>query len=801
MATQSPGFSVPLADLAATLLGQQEVSPRARSIAAFVMGLLPEVAVVVYAVHDQDEPEWKPAAVLGEVALQEASVEFAAGTLGALSQSREPSLYEAKDVSREDYAHLNIRRTVQSLAYIPLVVEETTLVGAIEIISFGKPLTEAGIAPVLEVSELLALAMASAILYQTERNQQLESITRVTQMYDLEKVFNSTLEIDALVPIICSKFQEILDVEAVNLWLVEDESLLLMGQAGRDPRFQSGATQKAGEGIAWGVSESGEALCIDDSEDKRLKTRNQGVGADDAVLSLMASPLMQNESVTGVVEVFNKRDGTAFDEDDLFLLTNVSEAAAGALHNASLLQSERKVEILETLVKVSQEITSTLNLERVLQAVVNGPNEVIPYERAAIALEQHGKLHLRAVSGMKQISPGDPEVRKLDTICHWVSVFAQELYVTQRGEEIEDQRPEVRERFRQYFEESGVRGFYGLPLSDDQGHVGILLFESSDPDFLTTAHFEMIKVVAGQATVAIRNAELYKEVPLIGLIAPLMRKKDQFLSLEKRRRMTTIVLSVAAVVFLVVVPWKMRVDGEATVASAQVAQIQPEVDSVVKKVYVREGDPVTKGTILADMEDWQYRSDLAAAQAKYETALSAANRALAANDGTEAGIQRVQADYWNAEVGRARERLDKTHLRSPIDGVVATPHVENFVGKHLEQGDSFAEVIDNKTATVNVAIDEQDVPLLEAGAPAVVKLESFPTTFRGEVTVVSPKSQAEADHRYFFARVKVPNTEGALRAGMQGRGKVSVGWRPIGYVLFRRIAMWGYTKLWNWFGW
>ncbi len=35
----------------------------------------------------------------------------------------------------------------------------------------------------------------------------------------------------------------------------------------------------------------------------------------------------------------------------------------------------------------------------------------------------------------------------------------------------------------------------------------------------------MIKILAGQATVAIRNALLYREVPLISLIEPLVKKK------------------------------------------------------------------------------------------------------------------------------------------------------------------------------------------------------------------------------------------------------------------------------------
>ena len=64
----------------------------------------------------------------------------------------------------------------------------------------------------------------------------------------------------------------------------------------------------------------------------------------------------------------------------------MTETASNALHNASLLLAERKVEILETLNNVSHEITSTLNLERMLQTIVNAPQSVIPYDRASIAL-------------------------------------------------------------------------------------------------------------------------------------------------------------------------------------------------------------------------------------------------------------------------------------------------------------------------------------------------------------------------------------------------------------------------------
>jgi len=138
-------------------------------------------------------------------------------------------------------------------------------------------------------------------------------------------------------------------VQAVNLWMVEGDGLLLMSRTGTDPAFELDARQSGSEGVASAVADSGEAVVIDSPDDERLQKRNARV-QEGAAFSLMAAPVLHEGAVVGVVEALNKLDGTPFDEDDLFLLTTISETAANALHNASLLQAERKVEILETRV-------------------------------------------------------------------------------------------------------------------------------------------------------------------------------------------------------------------------------------------------------------------------------------------------------------------------------------------------------------------------------------------------------------------------------------------------------------------
>ena len=800
MATQSPDLILDIAAISAHLLEVQEIAPRARTIAHALADLLPASAINIYLLSRTAEGEcWTVRATVGEAACDEI-LPLETGTLGILAASPKPILLAGKTLIREQYAHLNFREALHSLAYLPLVVNDA-LIGAIEILCFGQAMAETHLNALQAVAEVAGPALNAAQEYEVERHNSLTSISRLTQFYDIEKVFSSTLEMDQLLPIIGSKISETLECQAVNVWMVQgDESLLLMHQAGEDPTTWQGMTQKAGEGIAGDVSDNGETVLITNVEDERLVRRNLNPEKG-RVESIVVAPLLDKESLVGVVEAVNRLDGTPFDEDDLFVLGSLNETASLALHNASLLMAERKVEILEMLVTVSNEITSTLNLERVLQTIVNAPQAVIPYERAAVGLEHGGKFKLSAVTGVTTVDADAPDVALLSDILRWAMLSDEVVHVRKHGAEIDAAREETRVKFQSYFETSGMRAFYAIPLTDDTGRVGVLGMESVDPDFLSPAHLEILKVLAGQATVALRNAQMYKEVPFISLLEPVLARKRKFMAMGKQRRTLMAAAVAVLLIFLVGFPLPLRLDGDAVVAPVHSARIQPEVEGVVSRVYVREGDRVAQGQVIAELADWEARSVLAQAQAKYQMALLQMNRSLAANDSSDAGVQRIQADFWKSEVARDQELLDKTRLRSPINGLVATPHVENMVGKRLQYGDSFAEIVDTSQAIVDVAVDDSDSGLLRTGSHASIKLNSFPTRiFRGDVVIVSPEGIVQGDSRVFFARVALPNRDGAIRAGMEGRGKVRAGWYPVGYVLFRKPLLWFYSRAWSWFG-
>jgi multidrug resistance efflux pump/GAF domain-containing protein len=569
-----------------------------------------------------------------------------------------------------------------------------------------------------------------------------------------------------------------------------------MATAGADPTVHIGMTQAPGKGYVADMAEEGIPLLIADSEDPRLRIRS--MENHPPVWTAMLVPLMSDEAEVGVLEAVNKKNGKPFDEDDEFFFGSVAETVSSALKNASLMFAERKLAILEALVHVSSEITSTLRLDRLLLIIVNSPQNVVPFERCAIALDNRGRLQLKAVSGMSNIPVGDAQVELLQNFVHWLSTQLEPLHL--RRYETHGP-PDLPDAVAKHFTATGYRAFYSVPLVDDQGRVGVLLYESSAPDFLDLPHTEMIKILASQATVAIRNSLLYREVPLISLLEPLMHRKQKLLRTSKGRRQGLILGGIATALFLIFCPMPMRLTGEATVRAQHMVTIGVPVGGNISTVFAHEGQRVEAGQVLASMNDLQWRTDLTSAEARYRAALLTMESDLA-RGAAQAGADRAQTEYLRAEVDRARSRIDNAQLRSPITGVVMTPSLQDAAGEHLDAGATFAQVLDLSSAIVDIAIPQSDAQLLRAGQSATIKLDSYPQrSWRGGVAAVSPQAVAGDGVRTFAARIPLANTDALLRSGMTGQAKIFVGYRRAGYVLLRRPALWVWQTLWNWFGW
>lgn len=700
------------------------------------------------------------------------------------------------------------RARVKSILYAALPGAQGSL-GVVEVLNKRTGEFTAEDAQFLaEASGLAGQALANLAAIERERHSQLATLDRLTALYDLGRTFTSTLELSELLPIVAGKIRDILGASACNVWLADASAsdLYLAEQVGEDASAEQGARAVASEGLFGEVTQQANPRLIASAADDPALDERRAAGGEFEIQSWMAAPLRKEDDVLGVVELVNKADGTPFDEDDLFFLSSISEQAAVALHNANLLESERKVHALDALLKISQEITSTLDLDHVLSTVVHQAGTVVPFDRCVIGFFDRGRFVLGAVSGETEV-PKTREMSELRERLEWVA--QQENPVS--ADLFEDgwhANPEgARAQFGSFLEAHEHNGFYALPLRDDQGTLGAMALLSGDADFLTDTNRETVAILANQTTVAIRNAQLYQQVPLANLLQPLAARKQKMMAAVLRGKWLVYAERMGlAAVLLAIIPWPMRLGTDATVVPAERRVVSAIQGGVVQHVFVREGDSVIPGQLLAQLDDGADRVKLAQAGADLGQARRDLAEAEFRNDPPAAGQAQIRADLHMAEVNLEQQRIEEAQLRAPIAGIVVTPKVQDKTGTMAKPGDAFCEVVGQDRIGAEMSVAEEDLGLVQTGKSVALKLNAYPTeTFQGRVERIGAQAQAEAGEQYFLVRATFDNPGGRARDGMAGRARVRAGggwfqsgWYPVGYVLLRSPFRWFWQKAWAW---
>jgi RND family efflux transporter MFP subunit len=799
-----------LFDLATACQDCRDVEGLTRAFAARLARQVPSRAVLVWLLSaDRKELFCRGRWFETGVRFEPLTIRVDGGLLAEMCAATRARRLAGEELDPELLTHLAEvdRERVTAALYAPLPSRKG-VAGVVEMLNApsGKFSAEEA-ALVEEACRIVGRSLDMLETIEDERRENLATIERLAALYDISRVFNSTLELDALLPIVTDRIRNVLGAEACNLWLVdaEEKQLYLGHQGGEDPTTDEEARVTIGEGPLGPVAQGSEARRVENAaEDEELAAR-RSADASFQLTSWMAAPLLKNEQVIGVLEIVNKADGGAFQEEDLFFLRSLAEQAAIALNNANLLEAERKMHGLGALLAISKEITSTLDLDHVLTTVVHQAATVVPFDRCVIALYDRNRLVIGAVSGETEV-PKTREMDELRAVLEWVATQPTAVSADQYDEGWVVKPEDGQARLAPYLEKQEMSGFYALPLRDDQGMVGVLALLSGDAEFLNAQHLELLSVLASQTTVAIRNARLYQEVPLMSVWQPLVEKKQKLMSLGYGRWLEIVWKVAVVVLVLVLVPWKLRVGANATVVPAERRVVSAEVSGIVQRVWVREGQKVDAGTTLAELDDSDARVKLSAAMANLELARRQLGEAESQRDLAAANQARLRAEMCEAEARLYRERVEKARVRAPITGVVVTPKVEESAGKKLEAGDAFCELVDQERMAVEMLVPETDVDLVRPDTAVTVKLNAFPTvSFEGSVAQMGART-VEAEHEQFFVvRAVFPNPGERVRTGMVGRAKVTAqggwwesGWYPIGYVLLRDPARWAWRKAWTW---
>ena len=208
----------------------------------------------------------------------------------------------------------------------------------------------------------------------------------------------------------------------------------------------------------------------------------------------------------------------------------------------------------------------------------------------------------------------------------------------------------------------------------------------------------------------------------------------------------------------------------------------------ILKLYVHEGERVKRGQLLAQLENVQSASDVAAMRSSLEATRTDAVAADAGYSRSKADAERTKLDWERAEglykqglipkseydsrnsayasaaaalaqtkaqresaqgrVGQARatltgasDRLSKTSYVAPFDGVITNLPVregENVViGIQNAPGSTLMTIADLSVITAEVKVDETDIVNVKLGQPAEVTIDAIPNkVFPGKVTEI-----------------------------------------------------------------
>ncbi len=221
------------------------------------------------------------------------------------------------------------------------------------------------------------------------------------------------------------------------------------------------------------------------------------------------------------------------------------------------------------------------------------------------------------------------------------------------------------------------------------------------------------------------------------------------------------------------------VEGTGEIKPTKNVEISSDISGKIVRIGVKEGDRVKRGQFLLQIDPSMYKAELESALASlkateaqliqsetayeiskknYERAKILFSRGIISQE----ELLKAEADFKSslsalkalrfrikqnqAQVKSAREKLKKTTIVSPVNGVVTSLNVEEgevaIIGTMNNPGTILLTVADLSRMQAEVWVDETDIVKVREGQKATVEVDAFPEEkFHGTVTEVGSSPQ------------------------------------------------------------
>ncbi len=240
-------------------------------------------------------------------------------------------------------------------------------------------------------------------------------------------------------------------------------------------------------------------------------------------------------------------------------------------------------------------------------------------------------------------------------------------------------------------------------------------------------------------------------------------------------------------------------------AGAQLRSEQTQLavlGAALSEIQARRAARATAGTRLAEAELSRREHQLADAL-DYLKLLEAGTRQ------EDIAAEKARQDRLQQELTFLHEQKKKLIVRATVDGIVATPRMQDKKGQYSITGTPICVIEDCATSRIEISISQDQIGGLQPGQPVRLKARSLPfETLDATVdrvapgispsaltsaTTVQPPPQSDAK---IVVYCKLDNEQGQLKPGMTGFGRVYRSHRSVGTILFIRAMRYVRTEFW-----
>src|SRR5262249_48381791 len=268
------------------------------------------------------------------------------------------------------------------------------------------------------------------------------------------------------------------------------------------------------------VIQAGTMLNIADAQtDARLPEASHAFARARGFHGQVVLPLLRHDEALGAIGV-SRREPGRFTDDEIALLKMFADQAVIAIENVRLFKEleartqdlTRSVGELRALGEVGQAISSTLDLETVLNAIVSRAVQLSGLDGGVVF--EHDEPAEECVQGAMTDTGGAlAEARRTTRIRKGEGVLGRTAITLDPVQVPDIALPRAYEgRLREILIESGVRGILAVPMVREGQLIGCLAVTRNQPGDFPAETIDLLRTFATQSALAIQNARLFHEI-------------------------------------------------------------------------------------------------------------------------------------------------------------------------------------------------------------------------------------------------------------------------------------------------